>query len=423
MLATILIIFFVILLMGFPIYIAMGTVAMIWVIGHPAIPSMVLAQKMYGAMDSFALMAIPFFMLGGQIMERTGITRDIVEFANTLVGHIKGGIGHTCTLAGVLMAGISGSANADATAIGSILLPALKEDGYERGFASALVAGAANLGPIIPPSVIMIIYGSVTGYSVSRLFLGGVLPGLLIAIGYMAITYHYAVKHNMNNRRFGGWKKVWQAFKKAIWALIMPLIIIGGILSGFFTATEAGVVAVFYGLAYGLIKKKLTLKMLKESLLEAVIAGASPMAIITGSSMLGYALARENLSGIVGNFVTTNINTYWGFYLFILVLCVVAGCFIDCAATMLMLVPVMIPVVQSCGYNIQQFAIVLILALLTGNLTPPVGATLFVVCSIDGLPFKQICKPVIPFVLSMILVVLLTIAIPGIATFLPSLLG
>lgn len=423
MLVQVLILFFILLFLGSPIFIAMGATAAFWVVGHPNIPSMVLAQKMFGAMDSFALMAIPFFMLAGQVMERTGITKDIVKFANSLVGHVKGGIGHTCTVAGVLMAGISGSANADATALGSILLPALKEDGYERGFSSALVAASANLGPIIPPSVIMIVYGSVTGYSVGDLFLGGVLPGLVIAAGYMIVTYIYARRHNMNNRKFGGWKNIWNSFKTAIWALLMPLIIIGGILSGIFTATEAGVVAVFYGIGYGLVRKKMTWKMLKESLLEAVIAGASPMAIITASAMLGYILARENLSGIIGDFCNAYISGYWPFYLFILAVCFVAGCFIDCAATMLMMVPVMIPVAQGMGLDLQQFALVLIVSLLTGNLTPPVGCTLFVVCSIDGLPFRQICKPVIPFVGCMVLAILLMIQFPFLTTWLPSLMG
>lgn len=423
MLIEVIIVFFVLLLLGTPIFLSMGATAALWVACHNNIPSMVLSQKMFTSMDSFSLMAIPFFMMAGQIMERTGITKNIVHFANSLVGQIRGGIGHTCTLAGVLMAGVSGSANADASALGSILLPTLKEDGYKRGFASALVAAAANLGPIIPPSIIMIIYGSVTGYSVGDLFMGGIMPGLCIALGNMTLIYFHARRHNVRIHKFGGWKNVWKTFTKAIWALLMPLIIIGGILSGIFTATEAGVVAVLYGIIYGLVCKKVNWVMLKESLLEAIIASTGPMAIIAASSMLGYILARENLSGIIADFCSAYISGYWSFYLFIVLFCLIAGCFIDCAATLLMLVPVLIPVAEGMGLDMQQFALILIIALLTGNLTPPVGATLFVVSSIDGLPFSEICKPIIPFVCVMLIVILLMIVFPFLTTLLPSIIG
>ncbi|MDR1603394.1 MAG: TRAP transporter large permease subunit [Gracilibacteraceae bacterium] len=422
MLIFIAVCFFVTLFLGFPIAIAMGLTSVLALIADPNLPSLVMAQKLFTAADSFALMAIPFFMLAGKIMEATGITDELVNFAKTLVGHIRGGLGHTVVLAGTLMAGISGSQNADASAIGAITLPALRRDGYEDGFAVSIVAAAGGLGPIIPPSIIMIIYATLTNMNVGKLFLAGYIPGLMLALGYMAIIAVYARMHNLPRSRFVGWQAVGRGFLKAIWALFMPAIIIVGILSGVFTATESGVIAVLYGLVYGIVTRTINLAKLRECLLEAVVVTAIPMAIIIMANLLGYLLTRQNLANIVAEFVTGIVAGPYSFYFVLMAILLFAGMFIDGTATLLLLVPVLLPMVDILDLNPLHFALIFLLSLQTAGLTPPVGPLLFIVAGIGQVPLKKCVLPVLPFICIMLFCVVLIIFFPGIVTFIPGLI-
>ncbi len=423
-LTTIAISFLVMLFLGFPIAMATAIAGVVGLIIDPSLPSLVMAQKIFSATDSFALMAIPFFMLGGQLMEVTGITDELVKFAKSIVGHIRGGLAHTVIVSGVLMAGISGSQNADAAAIGAITLPALKRDGYDGGFAVSVVAAAGGLGPIIPPSIIMVIYCTTAGnLSIGRMFMAGVLPGLILAFGYMAIAYVYALRHNMHPTKFVGLRAVGKAFLGSIWALLMPVIIIGGILSGIVTATEAGVLACVYGLLYGLFTRRLNLKTIRDCLVNAVINTCGPMSIIMMCSLLGYLLIRQNLAGIIQAFVMSISSSPVVFYLILMVILVIAGMFIDGTATLLLLVPVLTPMIKVLGLNELHFGMVFLLALQTGGLTPPVGVLLFIVSSIGKVPLHECIRPIIPFILWMIIVVVAIIFIPGIVQIVPHLFG
>jgi C4-dicarboxylate transporter DctM subunit len=415
--------FFALLFIGFPIAMAMGCAALLGIVLDPGIGEIVIAQKIYSANDSFALMAVPFFMLGGQIMEHTGITTELVNLSKKLVGFLRGGMAYTTIVTGMLMAGISGSANADAAAIGSITLAPMRKDGWDDGMAVSVVAAAGGLGPIIPPSIAMVIYCNLTGLSVGRMFVAGYFPGLLLGIGYMVIAGIYAKKHNMQRTQFEGWNPLWYTFRKAIWALIMPMIIIGGILTGIFTATEAGVFAAVYGIFYGICTKTLNFKTFWECAYNAVLNSAGPMAIIVMANVLGYMLTRNNLANIIADFVTSISSSYIVFYLMLTVLLLIAGMFIDGTATMLMLIPVLMPIAHALGCNELHFAMVFMLALQTGGLTPPVGALLFIVSSVGGVPLRKCVNPIIPFVCIMLLVTILIIFIPQIVTFLPGLLG
>jgi len=246
MVAGVMILFLVMLVIGVPIAVCMGLTAAAWLLVNPEIPGMLVASKMYAQMDNFAMLAVPFFMLAGQVMERTGITDGLVDFANSIVGHIRGGLSHTACLTGMLMAGISGSGQADTAAIGNVLIPALKKDGYEEGYAVSVVASAGGLGPIIPPSIFFIYYANATQYSVGKLFMGGMIPGILMGIGFMVIGYFYARKRQIPLRPFAGFGNIWRSFKRNVFVLFMPCIIVFGILLGVFTPTEAGVVAALY---------------------------------------------------------------------------------------------------------------------------------------------------------------------------------
>lgn len=414
--------FFALLLIGCPIHVCMGLSTVAWLILSGDAPGFVLASKMYAQHDSFSLMAIPFFMLAGQIMETTGITEKIINFANSLVGHIRGGLAHTATLTGMIMAGVSGSANADGAAIGSVMLPSLKKAGYEAGQSVAIIAAAGSLGPIIPPSIFMVILCNATGSNVSNLFMAGIIPGVMMGFGFMIINYVYAKRHNIPTTPFGGFRKVWETFKKAVWALMMPVIILGGILSGVFTATEAGVIAVLYGVIYGFFAKTLNFKQLRRCLTEATVSSIGPMLLIACSGVFAYMLTSLGTDKIVAKFILTYLPNQHAFLLFILILGLFLGCFIDSIASCLMLMPILTPIVAALGIDFTLFAIVFTTAFLSCTITPPVGTLLYVVSGIDGTPIMKTVKPVIPYVFVMMLVIILMIFIPEIGTWLPSIL-
>ena len=424
MLVLCMVIFFGLLAIGCPIVLCMGISSGSWLLLNEAVPDLVIAQKMFTSADSFTLMAVPFFMLAGQIMDRSGITEVIIDFADTLVGHIRGGLGHTCELAGALMATISGSSNAGASALGAMLLKGLKNNGYDSGMAGAIVASAASLGPIIPPSIIMILYGNAIGENIGALFMSGALPGVLLCIGYMIVVYVYAVKHNIPKRdHFAGWNHVFHSFLNAFFALLMPVINIGGILAGVVTATEAGVVASLYGIIYGLVRRRLTFRDIIEAVRGAVISAASPLAIIRISSIFSYVLAREGLTAMIANFCANSITSPFAFMIFVIAVCLVAGCFVDGTAVMLLLTPIFYPISQSMGIPTLQFSIIFMIAIMSGGLTPPVGSVLFVTAGVHGDPLGKIAKAIIPFVCVLVIVEVILLFVPQLATFVPSLFG
>ena len=416
------IIFVVLLLIGAPIILCLGIPPVVWLLQNGAIPNMVMGQKMFSAVDSFALMAIPFFMLAGQVMERTGITEAIVDFANAVIGWVRGGLACTVELAGMLMAGISGSSNADASALGAICLRALKKGGYDEGMASAIVVSASGIGPIIPPSIIMIVYATAAGLDIGQLFTAGIVPGICLGVAYMIVSVRYARKHNIPKIPFQGFKHVWNTFKKAVWALLMPVIIIGGILGGLFTATECGVIATVYGIIYGFAVKKLRVRDLWESLREGILAAVGPISLIAISSIFSYMLAREGVTASIAAFLENNITSQFGVMAFCAVVCIVAGCFVDGTATMLLLTPIFVPVVNAMGIDMMQFSIIFMIAIMSGGMTPQVGSMLFVISGIDGTPISKMVKPVIPFMIALIVIIILIMLIPGIASGLPGLI-
>ena len=422
MLGLLVVIFLILLFVGVPIGYSMAISATTIILLIPDLPTLVVAQKMFTAMDSFSLMAVPFFMLAGSLMAETGITHSIVGFADALVGHIKGGIGHTAAISGMLMAGISGSANADAAALGAILVPTLKENGYEEGFAVSLVSAAGTLAPIIPPSIMMILYAGITNMVVGELFMAGVIPGILMGGCYMVMSYFHAKNRGLNDRPFVGWKKAFIAIKNAIWALLMPVIVLGGVLSGIVTATEAGVVACFYGIFYGFITRKLSFKKLWKCAEDAATSTAVTMLIIAFATLIGYLLAREDFSEIIMSMVTTyHLNKYVVLAM-IVVLNIFLGMFIDANAICLMVVPVVYPVLVGLGFDPLHFAVVILISLVIGGLSPPVGMVLYIVASVSKTPLEKVVKPVWFFVLADVIVIAIVMALPFTITFIPSLM-
>ena len=413
------VLFFALLFMSVPIVLALGIPSVVWFLFSENVPFMIFAQKMFNATNSFAMMAIPFFMLAGGIMEKTDITKSILELANAAVGWIRGGIAHTVELSGILMAGLSGSSNADTSAMGVLCLEPLRRSGYSDGWANAIVVSAGSIGPIIPPSITMIIFANAVGMNVGQLFMSGVLPGILIGVCYMVVCYVYARRHNIPREPFKGFINLGKTFVKAIWALLMPLIIIGGILSGVFTATESGVAAVVYGIVYGFITGKLTVKELCISVRDAAKASVGPVSLVAVSSVFSYMLAREGIVTLVGNFGMTHIASPIVFMLFNILVCFIAGCFIDATATMLLLGPIMLPLAQAMGIPALQFACVFVLANIMGGMTPPVGTQLFVITAISKTPISSLIKPMSWFILVYLLSLVLITLVPGLSTWIP----
>ena len=423
MLILVIAIFAVLLVIGAPILLCLGLPPVIWLLSSSNVPNLVYGQKMFAACDSFALMAVPFFMLSGQIMERTGITEDIIKFADACIGWLKGGLGHTVELAGILLAGLSGSSNADTAALGAICLQPLKKLGFEDGWAESIIVSAGSIGPIIPPSIVMVVYANAAGLNIGKLFMGGVIPGIILGLGYMSIVYIYAKKRNIPVTPFGGWKNLWKTFKIAVWALLMPLIIIGGILLGIFTATEAGVAATLYGIAYGFIRRKINLKDVWNAIGDAVISSAGPVSLIAISSMFSYMLARLGVISAIENYCKANISTPQGVTRFVIVICFIAGCFVDGTAVMLLLAPIVLPIIQSMGGDVQNFSIIFMIAIMSGGMTPPVGSQLFVVSALDNCRISRFFKTMPPFLGIVICTMLIMIAFPALTDWLPAICG
>lgn len=422
MLAFCIVLFFALLLASVPIFIALGLPSVLWFFESGS-PFMIFAQKFFNSCDSFAMMAIPFFMLAGNIMEKTDITQSLLDLANAVVGWIRGGIAITVELAGMLLAGLSGSSNADTSALAVLTLAPLRKSGYTEGWAEAIVVSAGSIGPIIPPSITMIIFANAVGLNVGQLFMSGVLPGILIGTGYMIVCFLYAKRHNIPRERFKGFRNLGKTFLRAIWALLMPAIIIGGILSGVFTATESGVVAVVYGICYGFISRKLDLQGLKDSVVSAAKASVGPTTLVAISSVFSYMLAREGIVSVIGNFAANHIAVPVAFMLFNILICFLAGCFVDATATMLLLGPIMLPIAQSMGIAPLHFACVFVLANIMGGMTPPVGTQLFVITAISKVPITRLMKPMLWFILVYVLALIVITLCPAFATLIPGLVS
>lgn len=417
--AILVIVFFVFLFLGMPIGAALGISSILSLLSAD-LPGILLSQRTFVQLDAFSLMAVPIFILAGEVMASAGITKKIVEFASSLVGHLTAGLAQTSILGAMLMAGISGSAAADASALGGMLIPAMKDEGYDDDFAAAVIASSNVIGPIIPPSIMMIIYGSMTSVSIGDMFVGGVVPGICFGLALMVITYLISRKRNIPKKKRATLKEIWAAFRKAVWALLTPVIIVGGILSGMFTPTESGVMAVVYALAVGLISRTIKLKDIKPIVIRAAYATTTPMFLIGISSVFGWILARNNFPVMAGNLlssITTNpcifILIIWAFYLFI-------GCFMEDTAAMIILTPVLAPIAASYGFDPVHFGVFTVVTLLIGCVTPPVGMLLFITSSIAEIKLAKLYKTIVPFAVTLALIALVMGLVPQMVTLLPS---
>ena len=423
MLGFLFVVFILMILFSVPISFCMGAAAVFTILIEGKVPVLGAIQRMFVGMDSLPLLAIPFFMLAGSLMETGGISKRLIRFSNSLVGHFKGGLAKVAILASMIFAGISGSSAADTSAIGSLLMPAMVKEGYTKGFTATLQACAGTIGPIIPPSILMIIYGSITGLSIGAMFLAGIIPGIMIGISLMIVAHIYAVKEKIPSSNSSlSLEEIKESFIDAIWALVMPLLIIGGILTGVFTATEAGMIGVVYGLFVGLfIYKELRFRDLPKIFLESGKVSCSILLIVGFANITGWVLARLQFPKASVEFLTslsTNPNVIM---LVIIIFFLILGCFVETLAAMIIFVPILFPIANQFGYDPIHFGLVIIVTLLIGQITPPVGVLLFLTISMLKIPLKETFKYLPAFVGVMILTLLIIAYFPDLTMYIPRL--
>jgi C4-dicarboxylate transporter DctM subunit len=423
-LSILLVLFLVLLLVGVPVAVSMGMAAVVAVVWGTDLPLVVVGQRMLVILDSFPFLALPFFIAAGLFMDRGGITRRLVDFAMIFVGRITGGLAQVLIGTNLVMSGVSGAATADCAATGSVLIPALRRAGYAPAFASALTAAAATVGPIIPPSIMFVIYGAITTVSIGALFLGGVIPGLLMGLYLMFAAYVISKRRNYPRLRPPTWEEVRRRSLAALPALVMPVVVLGGIVGGVFTPTEAGAVAAVYALAVStLVYRDLRWSEVPSLLLNTGVLTAAVMLIVSAASLLGWILARERVPDLlVQSFTSWTANPLM-FLLLINVILLVLGGFFEAVSLLILVTPVIMPLVKSLGIDPVHFGVVLCLNLTLGLLTPPVGMNMFIVCAISGVSIRDYTREVLPFLLVLVVALACVTYIPELVLFLPRLMA
>jgi tripartite ATP-independent transporter DctM subunit len=421
MTALLFIVFLVLLAIGFPIAFALGISAFTYLL-FSDIPLMVIPQKMYAGIDVFVLLSIPGFILAGNLMNASGITGRIINFCNALLGHIRGGLGLANVGASMLFGGISGTAIADTASIGSVMIPAMKKEGYDAPFSCAVTASSSTIGPVIPPSLPMIIAATLTGLSVGKLFVAGIVPGVLLGIGFMLITYLISVKRKYPKRARKSFGFIFKSFFQAFWALMMTVIILFGIIGGVFTPTEASIVAVIYAIAIGLwVYKELKIKMIPAILLQSAKTTAALMVLVGFANLFAWIMTVEELPQLIANSLLELTSNKFILLLLINLLLIFVGAFMETIAALLILFPVLLGVAINVGVDPVQFAIIMVFNLVIGLTTPPVGVCLFVASSIGGISLEKIAVAGLPYLMVSLLVLLMITYIPEVSLWLPGL--
>lgn len=413
--------FIILIFLGVPVAFGLGLSSLIYLIVAD-IPLNIIPQKMFAGLNSFVLLCIPGFILAGNLMNAGGITDRIIQFANNLLGRIRGGLGLANVGASMGFAGISGTALADTASIGAILIPAMKKEGYGAGFSAAVTASSSTVGPIIPPSLPMIIVGTLASLSIGDLFLAGAVPGLLLGLGLMIPTYLISVKRNYPKGDRKSLKEIWKSFTGAFWALLMTVIILYGILGGYFTPTEASIVSVIYALIVGIfIYKELPIKKIPEIMLSTMTSTASIMLLVGFANLFGWIMVSEQIPQMVADLILGISTNSVVVILLIILLLLFVGTFMETIAALVILFPVLLPVATTIGMDPIQFGVVMVLTLVIGLVTPPVGVCLFVASQIGKVSIGTATRELIPFIGVSLIVLLIVAFVPQVTLFLPSL--
>ncbi len=414
--------FFVFMCLGMPIAYCMGFAAILVILIDGQLPVLILAQQFYDSLDNFSLLAVPLFILAGELMSVAGITERLVGMSKAMIGHLRGGLAQANILTNMFMAAISGSALADLAAIGSMMIPAMKKEGYKPAFAVAVTACAAMMAPIIPPSIIAVIYGSVTGVSIGALFLGGAIPGIIAGISMMAVTWFLAPRAGARTIPRASLSEVRSATTRAIPAMIMPIIIIGGILSGAFTPTEAGSVAALYALIYGLVARRHTAGSLYRNFASAAEVTASALITLGGAALFSWVLSRAGVGQQALQLMLSITENPKLAMAILIVFFFLLGTFLEPVPALIIVVPIMGPLIRHLGYDPVHFGIVVIMLLVVGSVTPPVGVLAMVACRIAGISYNSALGMLFPYTAVWMVVIFLVAYVPELVLWLPRLM-
>ena len=414
--------FAVLLLFGTPIAICLGSSSLITMLvqgsGKPLDAIMAALPRIVSASTSkFVLLAIPFFILGGNIMERAGISKRLIDLAEDCVGHIKGGVAIVCVLVSCFFAAISGSGPATVAALGLIMIPAMIKAGYNPAFSAALMATGGAIGVIIPPSITFVVYGSIADASIGTLFISGIIPGLMMGLALVVTALWIGRKYDLKVLPKTTWSTRLTAFKDAFWGLLMPVIILGGIYGGIFTPTEAAAVSAVYGLLVGMfIYKSVKMKELYNILIDSASVTATVMFITAAASLFAYILTRARIDvAISKSLIEITGGNFIIFFVIVNIVLLIAGCFLDSTSALFIFTPLFVPVAKALNIDIVHFGTVMVVNLAIGLVTPPVGVNLFVACGIAKIDIKTISRAVVPLIIASIVVLALVTYIPFLA--------
>ena len=421
MVVVLFVVFLACIVLRMPIAFSLGFSSFIYIL-FSDIPLSILPERMFSGIDSFVILCVPGFILAGNLMNVGGITDRIIHFCMALIGHVRGGLGLANVGSSMVFAGISGTAISDTVSIGSVMIPAMIKRGYDAEFSAAVTASSSTVGPIIPPSLPMVIAGTVTGLSVSRLFVAGIIPGLLLGFGLGIVSYLISVKRNHPKEDRLPFREVIRSFFSAFWAILMTLIILGGIIGGFFTPTEAAMIAVFYALIVGFfVYGELKLAALPKIIFDSAVTTASLMVLVGFANVFAWILTSEEIPLMVTQAMLSISSGPTGYIILVNILLVFVGMFMETIAALMILMPILLKPAIALGIDPIQFAIMCVLNLVIGLTTPPVGVCLFVASSIAKISVGRLSVALIPFIAVSLLVLLLVSFVPQVTLFLPNL--
>lgn len=410
--------------LNLPVAFALGVTSLAFLKIATQVPLIVVVQRLFLGVDSFTLLGVPLFIFVGVLMNYTNLSQKIIDFCMALVGHLKGGLAMVNVVTSMFFAGVSGTSMADTAAVGGVLIPAMIDRGYKRDFTGAVTAASSTIGIIIPPSVPMILYGVFVGLSVPTLFISGLVPGVLIGIVMCVVAYIISVKEGYGADTTFNWNRLWQTFVASIPAFILPLIILGGIMGGVFTTTEAAGAAATYIILYGFVTREFTLKKVYEAARESALLSGQVMIIIAVANLLGWVFAYAKIPQLlVGPFLTLTENPVIFLWIASLIM-IIAGTFLHGTAMLVIIIPLLLPVVAKLGIHPFHFAMVVILCWGIGQQTPPVASALYITCTLAKIDMWTLTKANIPFIGSLIFVLALVIHFPDLLVLsVPKLLG
>jgi tripartite ATP-independent transporter DctM subunit len=395
--------FLVFICVGVPVAVALGGASLLYVMLEDSTPHLVVVHRMMAGVDSFPLLAIPFFIMAGSLMNSAGITTRIYDFALALVGWLKGGLGHVNVVGSVIFAGMSGTAVADAGGLGNIEIKAMRDHGYDVDFAVGITGASSTVGPIIPPSLPLVIYGVMANTSIGQLFAAGLLPGLFMAATMMAMVTWYAHTRGFHRDAVFSWIVLGHTFKRAFLPLMTPVLLIGGMTSGVFTPTEAAIAATAYALVLGLfVYRTLTWRGLIRVSMETIETTAIVLLIVAGASIFGYVITTTKVTDQIADLVLSVTSEPWAVLLLINLFLLVIGCFMETIAAITILVPVLLPLVVKIGVDPVHFGLIMVLNLMIGLLTPPVGMVLYILARVADISFERTTKACAPFLIPLL---------------------